>query len=728
MHDLEQALARIEQVFSSAFGVTSLQQRIQDLLSQSLAVSRFRDEQHLQREVGDLLCSVLQLCNEHGWRPEQLIGQTLEKIEHRMEVYRQLGRKLRVGLIAADFDPIHNGHLSLARAALQQFVDEVWLMPRFDSMDGPMLAPIGERIKMCELAIDGLQGCKVFDYEVKHQFRGETYHLMKRLLGEVAFQNRVEFNMLISQDAANELLSLPNGAAFERLLPFVVVARPGQPPESRAWYLKPPHQFLDCSAQHLSIDSADVRRWLQQNPTGGEELLPGNVLQHIRSCGLYTPHQHVASSRKIALYSDSFNPPTLAHREHIQALLDRGYSRVVVHPCWLAHSDEVQDYSSPRDRAALLSLAFNDMPQVIVDYDDISLGTHRSLFDLQQRYESEGQVWIVAGYPSTRSTSGGLPAFIDASPSGERLWKTARFAMLDDGAASEQTQLPPNHVCIPVPAYKSCEQVRSMVYHAESIDHLLERKVADYVRRHRLYIPGAHQSSTVLHLQDPRLLIVYDERNPKAVSIAQKYMHLQSSDPNLILVIGGDGTMLRAIREKWRERLPFVGLNSGHLGFLMNERLPDELGGLQLISQTLPLLRVDSKTMDGQSAMNLAYGDTWLERAEGQAAWIRVDINGETMLDKVVGDGMLVATASGSSAYARAMGSMPVPIDSPVLTLAGSNIFQPRFWRPMNLPINSQITLTNVDAVNKRPLRAFVDGNPLGLVREISIRASLTAG
>ncbi len=58
MHDLEQALARIEQVFSSAFGVTSLQQRIQDLLSQSLAVSRFRDEQHLQREVGDLLCSV----------------------------------------------------------------------------------------------------------------------------------------------------------------------------------------------------------------------------------------------------------------------------------------------------------------------------------------------------------------------------------------------------------------------------------------------------------------------------------------------------------------------------------------------------------------------------------------------------------------------------------------------------------------------------------------------
>ncbi|MFN7731635.1 MAG: hypothetical protein ACK5OB_07025, partial [Pirellula sp.] len=76
---------------------------------------------------------------------------------------------------------------------------------------------------------------------------------------------------------------------------------------------------------------------------------------------------------------------------------------------------------------------------------------------------------------------------------------------------------------------------------------------------------------------------------------------------------------------------------------------------------------------------------------------------------------------------ARAMGAVPVPIDSPSLTLAGSNIFQPRFWKPMVLPATSRITLTSLDTIGKRPIRGFVDGLPLGLVQEIAVRQSLTA-
>ena len=81
----------------------------------------------------------------------------------------------------------------------------------------------------------------------------------------------------------------------------------------------------------------------------------------------------------------------------------------------------------------------------------------------------------------------------------------------------------------------------------------------------------------------------------------------------------------------------------------------------------------------------VAYGDAWLERDGGQAAWLRLDVDGQTRVPQIVGDGMLVATASGSSAYARAMGAVPVPLNTSVLTLAGSNVFRPRFWRPMTL-------------------------------------------
>src|SRR5262249_49193037 len=76
----------------------------------------------------------------------------------------------------------------------------------------------------------------------------------------------------------------------------------------------------------------------------------------------------------------------------------------------------------------------------------------------------------------------------------------------------------------------------------------------------------------------------------------------------------------------------------------------------------------------------LAYSDAWLERDVGQAAWPRLDVDSQTRMPTVVGDGMLLATASGSSAYARAMGAIPVPLNSPVLALPAS---RPRFWSPM---------------------------------------------
>src|SRR5207253_1491546 len=110
-----------------------------------------------------------------------------------------------------------------------------------------------------------------------------------------------------------------------------------------------------------------------------------------------------------------------------------------------------------------------------------------------------------------------------------------------------------------------------------SIGDQLLPQVADYIQRHSLFIshvPGRH---TRLKLSQPRLLIEYDERNEKAGKIAVEYRRFVSGRPNLILVIGGDGTMLHAIRRHWRLRIPFLGLNAGHLGFLANERLPADL-------------------------------------------------------------------------------------------------------------------------------------------------------
>jgi NAD kinase len=122
----------------------------------------------------------------------------------------------------------------------------------------------------------------------------------------------------------------------------------------------------------------------------------------------------------------------------------------------------------------------------------------------------------------------------------------------------------------------------------------------------------------------------------------------------------------------------------------------------------------------------VAFNDCWVERETGQTAWIEVCVNGVVRMARVVADGMLIASAAGSTSYARAMGATPLPFSADLLTLAASNVLIPAFWRPAVLPLNTAIRLRNLDPA-KRPLRGFIDGLAQGPVREMTAKVSETA-
>jgi NAD kinase len=62
-----------------------------------------------------------------------------------------------------------------------------------------------------------------------------------------------------------------------------------------------------------------------------------------------------------------------------------------------------------------------------------------------------------------------------------------------------------------------------------------------------------------------------------------------------------------------------------------------------------------------------------------------------------------------------------VPLDTPSLTIAGSNVFRPRFWRPLVLPTCTSIKIRTLDYMGKRHVAAFVDGQPLGKVDSLHV-------
>lgn len=231
------------------------------------------------------------------------------------------------------------------------------------------------------------------------------------------------------------------------------------------------------------------------------------------------------------------------------------------------------------------------------------------------------------------------------------------------------------------------------------------------------------------HLMIPRIKMLADPRKPDSKLIAKRLENLQVvRNPNLIVVVGGDGYMLQMVRKWHHLGLPFLGLSVGHVGYLMNDPHLFHHGFPQEALQTvdLPLLSVETTSTTGKVEHHLAFNDASTQQVSGQASHLHITINGELRKDHTgkptnfMGDGILVATPQGSPAYASSMGMHPVPIDSNVLVLAASNSYSPPKFKGACLPMSSKIELAAVNA-DRRKVKGFVDGRDLGYIRKMTI-------
>lgn len=432
--------------------------------------------------------------------------------------------------------------------------------------------------------------------------------------------------------------------------------------------------------------------------------------------------------RKVAIFTGSFDPPTTFHRRVVMSLRERSFDEVIVRPTGPRPGDAEVEHASPIHRAVMADLAFRDLPGVAVDLSDLDDGVFTPPVAFDDLHADRGEVWHVVSDEFVAGGHRGESAIHTKWEMGAEMWAASRFVVLHPrGCEPDPRDRPPASVLVTADDHVPTYDIRLRVFQGGAASPDVPEAVEAYVRRYGLFSGKPTPRETRVRLSDVRLKVVYDERNEKARGSAEQFRRYESDRPTHVLVLGGDGTMLQAIRDHWRLRLPFIGLNAGTLGFLMNESLPAELDGSELVLYRMPMLRVDTELSDGRRARALACADAWVERDSGQAAWLRVDVDGRTQVPRVVGDGLLVATPSGSSAYARAMGATPVPLTAPVLTLAGSNVFRPRFWRPVTLPESAVVSMTSLDGNGKRPIRGFLDGRPCGVVRSMEIRASSIA-
>lgn len=427
--------------------------------------------------------------------------------------------------------------------------------------------------------------------------------------------------------------------------------------------------------------------------------------------------------RRLAVYAGSFDPPAIHHRQIAERIAER-FDRVIVFPSG-PRPDRISADSLPVHRAVMADLNFRGLHRVTVELSDLEKSRFTANHEFQTHFAHENhEIWHVVPWSAVDRGACGESKIHREWTNGRELWRSVPFLVLREANEPLNLEdLPPRHEVMQVPPHTTSGLIRTLLFDGESADGLLHPAVSAYVRRHGLFRPTPPARECLFRASSPKLQLFVDTKNEDANAVAARLREFEHPDPELIVVIGGDGTMLRAIRTHWRDRRPFYGINTGHVGFLLNTANRLKFWEADLRLYQLPLLWVEITCPEGSGHGELAFNDCWVERETGQTAWIEVSVNGRVQMPKVVADGMLVSTAAGSTSYARAMGATPMPFNAPLLTLAGSNVLKPEFWHPAVLTTDSEVRVRNLD-LRKRPLRGFIDGVSQGRVAEMTARVS----
>lgn len=157
----------------------------------------------------------------------------------------------------------------------------------------------------------------------------------------------------------------------------------------------------------------------------------------------------------------------------------------------------------------------------------------------------------------------------------------------------------------------------------------------------------------------------------------QKYgAEIDEKNPKYIVVLGGDGTFLGAEREYYQLGVPFVGVGFGRVNFLLNHFIGTPKEFMENLEKnnwiTFPIYGIDAKikTKNGLEC-GIAFNDVYLKSLDPTRV-IRLELaTREYAKLEVAGDGVIIATPQGSTAYNRNAGGTILPLDSSLWCLTG---------------------------------------------------------
>ena len=194
-----------------------------------------------------------------------------------------------IGLLGGTFNPVHEGHLSIAREALRLFaLDAVWFIPCAVPPHKPVhdLASNADRLAMLLLAIAGEPRFAALDVEFNRPGKSYTLDTVRALR---ALHPGDAFTFIVGADTLPELPTWHRPLELLPLVRIVSLARPGFVPDAAAIRLPPPwpeRLLADLrTGEPLAVSSREIRAKIAAGQP--VSLVPDSVLRYIEEHNLY---------------------------------------------------------------------------------------------------------------------------------------------------------------------------------------------------------------------------------------------------------------------------------------------------------------------------------------------------------------------------------------------------------------------------------------------------------
>lgn len=203
---------------------------------------------------------------------------------------------------------------------------------------------------------------------------------------------------------------------------------------------------------------------------------------------------------------------------------------------------------------------------------------------------------------------------------------------------------------------------------------------------------------------------------------------VKPAEADVLVVVGGDGFLLHTLHNmldrNWLR--PCYGLNLGTVGFLMNgngskRSIGERVARARRIA--VKPLEMRAITQSGEEFCYYAINEVSLLRETRQTAKLEVKVNGKVRMPELAGDGVLVATPAGSTAYNLSANGPILPLGSNMLALTPISPFRPRRWRGAILPDSYEVEF-RVREPMKRPVSAVADQKEVRDVKDVRIVAA----